>query len=70
MFFPLENTEFYNSTNYFLKFGYLKEKKAIKLDSNLIYYVDYSQIKSLGVSNQLSYYPISIGLGALKSRRF
>jgi hypothetical protein len=61
------NSDFGDGTNYFLIFKYVKDKKGIKLDSNLVYYVDYSKIKSLGVSNQLSYYPITIGLGALRS---
>jgi len=56
-----------NQIDYFLEFGYVKDQKGIKLDSNLVYYVDYSKIQSLGVSNQLSYYPITIGLGALRS---
>ncbi|MCB0760357.1 MAG: hypothetical protein KDC12_02460 [Flavobacteriales bacterium] len=53
--------------NYYFTFGHVKEKEAIQLDSNLVYYVDYSKIKSLGVSNQLVYSPVTLALNAIRS---
>jgi len=61
------NISLIDETDYYLKFHHSKEAEAIHLDSNNIYYVDYSKIKSLGVLNQKSYYPITIGLGSLRS---
>ena len=61
------NIDLIDETDYFLNFHHSKEAEAIHLDSNNIYYVDYSKIKSLGVLNQKSYYPITIGLGSLRS---
>lgn len=55
--------------NYYFTFGHVKEADAIKLDENLVYYVDYSKIKSLGVSNQLVYSPVTLSLNALRSHQ-
>ncbi len=52
---------------YYFTFGHVKEKEAIKLDENKVYYVDYSKIKSLGVSNQLVYSPVTLSLNAIRS---
>jgi len=51
---------------YYLEFDYLKEKRAILLDSNNVSYVDYSKIKSLGVDNLISYNPITIGMMGIR----
>ena len=61
------NISLIEETDYYLTFHHSKEAAAIHLDSNNVYYVDYSKIKSLGVLNQKSYYPITIGLGSLRS---
>lgn len=55
-----------NENSYHIKFSYLKENSALKLDSTNVTVVDYSKIKSLGVENIKSYNPISIGLMGLR----
>ncbi|MFT6728508.1 MAG: hypothetical protein ACJAV7_002978, partial [Flavobacteriales bacterium] len=52
---------------YYFTFGHVKEKEAIKLDENNVYYVDYSKIKALGVSDQLVYNPVTLALNAIRS---
>ena len=52
---------------YHFTFGHVKEKAAIQQDDQLVYYVDYSKIKSLGMDNGKVYNPVTIGLNALRS---
>ena len=71
--YTLTNSEFLDENrsdvkrNYYLTFRHVKEKAAIKLDENNVYFVDYSEIKSLGVSNQTVYSPVTLALNALRS---
>lgn len=71
--YTLTNSEFRDENradvkrNYYLTFRHVKEKAAIQLDANNVYFVDYSQIKSLGVSNQKVYSPVTLALNALRS---
>lgn len=71
--YTLSNGEFHEEKatnyldNYYFTFGHVKEKKAIFLDSNNVYMVDYSKIKALGVDNEVVYNPVTIGLNALRN---
>ncbi|MGB0424037.1 MAG: D-glucuronyl C5-epimerase family protein, partial [Flavobacteriales bacterium] len=53
--------------HYYFTFGHVKEKDAIMQDADLVFYVDYSKIKSLGVANGKVYNPVTIGLNALRA---
>jgi heparosan-N-sulfate-glucuronate 5-epimerase len=54
------------NNQYYIKFGYVKDAAAFQLDENNVTYVDYSKMKSMGVDNTISYYPVSIGLSGLR----
>ena len=54
---------------YFFEFGFNKDADAFKIDENNVVFIDYSDIKSLGVRNTISYNPISIALSGLRFRQ-
>jgi hypothetical protein len=56
----------FNENKYYMDFKYVKDSRAFKLDENNVTYIDYSKVKSLGVKNGISYYPVSIGLSGLR----
>ena len=63
---PAKKINKLDNQSYYITFDYLKEKAAFLLDSNNVTVVDYSKVKSLGVDNELSYNPVSIGLMGLR----
>ncbi len=56
--------------NYYIEFLYFKDEEGFKLDENNVSYVDYSKISSMGVTNQLSYNPVQLGLVGLKNYQY
>ena len=60
------NKQFDLSKDYPVIFDYNKDRKATLLDSNNVFYADYSKMKNLGVKNQISYNPVTIGLNSLR----
>lgn len=60
-----DSSQYNHSLKYPVEFLYFKDESAFKLDGNYVYYVDYSKVKSRGVNNGKSYYPISIGIRGL-----
>ena len=54
------------NNEYALTFLEFKDPEAFKMDENNIFYIDYSEVSSLGTGNDKSYYPITIGLSSLR----